>query len=154
MRMLLQEEEKLSVARMLSKLNPQSVERWEECKATHRFMAYERKQVIIYRLFMGEPSILDTLTCETAELSLKKGVTSRWRDTKDNTVFFSSTPVEVYPSIFLWHTFNSEVQYTLHNGAYNARFSMLYRCPHHPKILHEGFMYIQELSNFESEFGT
>lgn len=147
------DDERNSVAGALSHLTPDSADRFEDCKATHRFLAFRRKQLVIYRLMFDTPSIVDILSCEEAGFNLDRGMYSSWRNQAGHIITVSSIPVELYPSIFLWHTFHSDVQYIQHLGVRSARFSMLYKCPHHPKHHHENYSYIQELASFESEFG-
>ena len=147
------DEERELVAEALNNLSADSADRFDECKSTHRFLAFRRKQLVVYRLLFDTPSVVDTLTCEEAGFDLDKGMSSVWRNASNHNITVTSIPVEVYPSVFLWHTFNSDVIYQVYKGVRSGKFSMLYRSPHHPKYRFENYIYIQELASFESEFG-
>jgi hypothetical protein len=142
------------VALSLNHLSPAAIQRWEACKAGHRYMAYNNKCLVIYNLLFDEPYIVDKLFCEMASFNLEEGMTSRWRNLDGKILNFSSKPIEVQPSIFLWHTYLTDLQYLEHKGQFSGRFSMLYRCPHHPKIKRDNYLYIQELASYEAEFNA
>jgi hypothetical protein len=142
------------VALSLHSLPLSSLERWDGCKAGHRYMCYSNKCLVIYNLLFDEPYIVDKLFCESASFNLEQGMTSRWRNMEGKLLSFSSLPVEVQPSIFLWHTYYTDIQYTEHKGRFSGRFSMLYKCAHHPKIKRNDCLYIQELASYEAEFNT
>lgn len=146
------EDERRSVAAKLTNLAPDLSSRFETCQATHRFLSFKHKQLVIYNFLFERPSVVDTLTCQSASFDLDKGMSSTWVNGKDEMVEVSSSPVEVHPSIFLWHTFSSEVVYQEHKGAWSARFSMLYSVPQHPKYRVEGVLYMQEKASFQAEF--
>lgn len=142
------------VALSLTSLSPVASKRWDSCKSGHRWMAYSNKCLVIYNLLFDEPYVVDKLFCETASFDLEKGMTSKWRNLEGKILSFSSAPVEVQPSIFVWHTYLTDIQYLEHKGRFSGRFSMLYRCPHHPSIKREDTLYIQELASYEAEFGA
>lgn len=142
------------VALSLNSLSPASLERWEACRSGHRLMAYSNKCLVIYNLLFDEPYVVDKLFCETASFNLEQGMTSRWKNLEGKILNFSSVPTEIQPSIFIWHTYLSDLQYLEHRGKFSGRFSMLYKCPNHPKIKRDDCLYIQELASYEAEFNA
>ena len=146
--------EQSEVETQLNHLTPASLTRWNLCRSTHRWMAYSRKCLVVYKLLFDLPIVIDKLYCETASFDLDNGMVSRWVGLDQQVHEFSSQPVEVYPAIFLWHTYYTDVQYLAHKGRYSGRFSMLYRCNHHPEIKRDNTLYIQELASYEAEFNA
>lgn len=137
----------------LWRLSPDTTERLLSCKSSHRFMAYERKVLVVYDLIGDRPRVHNRLTCEGASLKLSSGLSSVWASSSDTQkVVVSHLPVEIAPSIFLWHTFNSTVTYTPYKGVYTARFSCVYRSPHNPKVHKPDCLYVQELASYQAEF--
>lgn len=141
--------ERYAVLSKLCQLSDESKARWDACKASHRFMAFQNKQLVIYTLQgVVTPTVLTTLTCVDVQLSIHKGIVSLWETSSGERLSISTTPTEVAPSIFLWHTFQTDLQYSMHKGVYGVRFSMLYRCKHHPAYREEQCFYMQERAAF------
>lgn len=135
-------------------LSPESTDRWGACRSRYRFLAYTGKQLVIYRMFLGKQQPVKVLTCKDASLDLVKGLSSQWQDLESGEIFtFSCRPTEVMPSIFVWHTFLSDIRYQAYKGVYSVRFSMLYLQRHNPKFLSENTLYIQERAGFEASGG-
>jgi hypothetical protein len=133
----------------LWKLEPEALTRWESCKASHRFMSFKDKSLIIYQLVAGKPVTREVLQCQALGASLEAGVYSTWEDKDGCSLQLSSAPVEVYDGIFLWHTFGSDLQYVPYRQVFGLRFSMILRSQYHPDHIVEGANYIQELAAFK-----
>lgn len=144
--------ERQAVLGRLWQLSAEAQTRWENCRASHRFMAFRNKQLVVYSLLGREPVVLTTLTCTALNAGLSKGLETTWETSAKEVLTVSATPTEVAPSIFLWHTFQTDLQYRPHKGVYGVRFSMLYRCKNHPAYQEEGCFYIQERAAFDLEF--
>jgi hypothetical protein len=138
---------------MLWRLDPETLERWEGCRSAHRFMGFVNKKMIVFKFVAGKPVIVDTITCSDVSMKNSGGMASVWRSSHSDRVHnLSSVPTEVYPSVFMWHTFHSDVRYQPHKGVYNIRFSMLYRTSHSAYVVkNEGTFYILEQAMFDAE---
>ena len=136
----------------LWQLAPEAASRFEGCRVSHRFMAFQGKELVVYKLFIGKPSVVSVLSCRGASLDFTNGISSMWA-TPDRMLTVGHTPIEVAPSVFLWHTYHSDLQYVPHKGVYATRFSMLFKAKHHPSVKIDGEIYIQERAGFDMEFG-
>lgn len=146
------EDEARLVQGLLWRLNPEVQNRWQECRSSRRILAYKNKVLVIYEFKGDIPVILDKLTCIDASLSLTEGLTSTWTSTKFPNFTVGQVPIEVFPSVFLWHTFSSELLYSPYKGVYAIKFSLLFKSRHSPKQRNEGAIYIQELGSYSGEF--
>ena len=139
------EAEHVLVEGVLRRLDADTLSRWDSCKSSHRFLSFVNKKLIVYELIGGCRVIVDTLKCQDVSMTNSEGFTSEWFSESTETVHtVSNTPLEIHPSIFLWHTFHSDIRYQPHKGVYNIRFSMLYRSRHNPSIRQAGVLYILE----------
>lgn len=146
------EDEARLVQGLLWRLSPESQSRWIECRSSRRILAYRNKVLVLYEFKNGTPVIQDKLTCVDAQLSLTEGLSSTWTTQTGGCIAVGQVPVEVCPSIFLWHTFTSELLYAPYKNIYATKFSLLFRSRHSPKQRNEGAIYIQELASFNGEF--
>lgn len=146
------EKEQELVQGVLGRLPLDAQHRWADCKSSHRFMAYKNKQLIIYKLVRNKPVIVDTLTCTAVDLSFADGLKSTWLNAKQIEVSIGHIPLEIYPSVFLWSTFYADLQYVPHHGIYAARFPLIYKTIHNPKLEFEDVLYIQERAPFEARY--
>ena len=147
-----------AVTAQLWKLPSETAERFQACKASHRFMAFIGKQLIIYKVAEdGTACDVIKLTCKDVYVDGNEGFASEWvtepTDTEDSVIYsIDYTPTELAPGVFMWTTFNSSVQMTSHRGQKSLRFSMLYSCGLHPATKVQGVHYIQERAAFDLEF--
>jgi hypothetical protein len=134
-------------------LDPDAFNRWRGCKSTHRLPIYEGKDLYIFRLEGGKSEILDTLTCADITLDFNRGFESCWTREDGSEIFVGHEPVEVDDSLFLWHTFFSEVQYLPYQGKYATRVPMAYRCPHNITMYKvPGVLYLLERKIYDRTF--
>lgn len=137
----------------LWKLPPETIERLLSCRSSHRFMAYERKVLVIYELIGDRPKVHNRLTCESASLNLTSGLTSAWHSAADDKkVIIGHLPVEVAPTIFLWHTYNSAIHYAPYKGIYTAKFSCVYKTLNNPNVTKANCLYMQELASYQASY--
>lgn len=137
----------------LSQVVPESAERFLHAKASHRFLAFIGKQLVVYQLDdAGVPKDVKTLICKDVYLEGNMGMASKWEFTTGESFEFSHTPVEISKGVFLWHTFHSTVHMGSHKGVDSVRFSMLYACPKHPLAKDTGVTYIQERAAYDLEY--
>lgn len=146
-----QNDERRLVEGLLWKLEPEAQDRFNACKASHRFMAFRGKDLIVYEVIAGKRTIAETFSCKSVSLSIVDGMESVWSSAYGEDVRVSHTPVEIAPSVFMWHAYCSEVQYLPYKGIYTARFPLIYKCQHHPKMRLENTLYIQERAMYDSE---
>jgi len=137
---------------LLWHLSPEVQNRWAACKSSRRILAYLNKVLVVYEFKNDAPVILDKLTCTAATLDLSDGLSSTWVTQAGNKVTVGQVPIEVHPSVFLWHTFSSELLYSPYKGVYATKFSLLFKSRHSPKQHNEGAVYIQELAAFRGEY--
>ena len=137
----------------LSHLVPESAERFLHAKASHRFLSFIGKQLVIYGLDdKGVPENVRTLVCKDVYLEGNMGMASKWELSTGEVFEFSHTPVEITTGVFMWHTFNSTLHLGEHKGESSVRFSMLYACPKHPLAKESGVTYIQERAAYDLEY--
>lgn len=134
--------------------DPETRYRWTSGKSTHRFPVYMGKEINIFRLEDDlTPKVLDTLTCVGIHLGFSDGLETIWETDGGEEIIVGHTPVEVGESLFIWHTFFSEVQYLPYNGKYTARVPMAYRCPHNiTRFKVPGVLYLLERGLYERTF--
>jgi hypothetical protein len=139
-------QEQALVRGKLDHLPPPALQRWSENRTSYRFMAYAGKQLLIYKASeLGEKVYLDTLTCEGVTYDTSEGLATTWSSSESDTKHtITHRPCEVADSVFLWHTFLTDLQFTPHMGEYTASFSMLCKSAYHPDYLVAGSLYVQE----------
>ncbi len=138
---------------MAQRLDPAATDRWEACRSTHRFAGYKGKQLVIFNLFYDEPETQEVLTCIEAGMSLDGGIHTLWQRSDGKTVQVGHEPVEVHPSIFLWHIYFSEVSYTPYRGVFGVKLPLGYRSLYNiHKHRTDGVPYILERAVFDSAF--
>lgn len=146
------EAERVLVEGVLWHLDAESLERWSTCKSSHRFLSFVNKKLIVYRITEGKRVVVDTLKCLDVGMTNLGGPFSKWSSVvSEDAITIDSRPKEIYPAIFLWHTFHSDIRYQPHKGLYNVRFSMLYKSRHNPAFIQDGALYIQEQAMYDSE---
>lgn len=138
-------------------LSHEAKARWAAIGTGHRFMAYDKKVLIVYKLDDTlQPRITHKLHCLSVEASSAEGVTSHWNDSLDSSRLweFEHTPTEVCPGVFVGHTVFSGVDYVEHRpGRFGLRFSMYYKSLFHPKERVAGACYILEKAVFDTIYG-
>lgn len=134
-------------------LSPESHDRWYANRSGHRIVTYLGKQLIVYRLMFGQPTILDTLTCEGLSVSFAGGVQTIWK-TSQGSVAVGHTPTEVAESCFIWHLQNSSLEYKRHGDARSASIAMSWKIPLNPSIRRDGVIYMQESRTFWAQDWT
>jgi hypothetical protein len=135
------------------RLSQPAIDRWEAGRSAHRFAAYKDKQLVVFSLFYGEPQTKRVLTCTEVGLSIDNGLSSVWSDGEGHKIEVGHTPVEVAPSVFLWHVFHSSVSYLPHKGNFEVKLPLAYRSAHNVhKHAVDGVTYILERAVFDSTF--
>lgn len=125
-------------------------QRWSTCRSAHRFMAFQSKQLVAYRLLFSEPQVHSVLTCVGLSADIKRGLASVWTDGDGKEFHVSHAPVEVAPSCFLWHVKHSGLDYVQYNGEWNMKFSLAYRTRFNPTMMQDGSFYLLEKAVFDS----
>ncbi len=142
-------------------LSSEAHSRWLSIGTGHRFMAYDKKVLIVYKLDDKlQPKITHKLQCYSMRASNDTGVESCWADTyKDGRSaeavrVFHHAPQEICPGVFVGHTVFSGVDYVEHHpDQFGLRFSMYYKSLFHPKDRVAGACYILEKAVFDTTFG-
>lgn len=128
---------------------------WEQCRSAHRFLTFKGKELFIYKFRSGSPRIVKKLTCVDTGLSFNGGFRTEWMDEDMNVVTVGHAPVMVSEQVFLWHVFDSQVEYAPHKGRFNARLPVAYRCKENPlQYQNEGVLYILERTAYENRFSN
>lgn len=143
------EERRFAASRALD-LPPEQQDRWEACRSTHRFMAYENKILVAYHLVNGHPVIVDTLTCTHFGYHPDTGLDSFWRNQAGKDLHVTHTPAEVAPGCFMWHNKSTNIEYVEHRLKLNMRFSISYRTMFNPTSMEEGVNYLLEKAVFDT----
>lgn len=145
--------ERTLVESLVWNLDPEAQERWGTCRSSHRFLSFIGKQLYVFTLDANnKPTVKNLLTMEGINLSDSNGLVSKWRSANGELLSVGHTPMEIAPSVFLWHTFSSDLQYVPHKGVFNVKTSMLFKAEHHIGYKHVGPHYILEASAFKQEF--
>lgn len=146
--------ERALVGGLLWQLGVEGQERWEACRSSHRFMAFVGKQLIVFTFGDDlKPVLKDRLTLSSLSMASDSGVASHWTNSHGNLIKVGHTPTEIAPSVFLWHTFDSNLQYVPYKGVYNLRTSMLFKSEHNVAYPRIGPHYILEWQAYQQEFG-
>ena len=141
------------VQSFLYKMGAEGQDRWEACKSSHRFLSFIGKQLIIFTYDkLHRPVLVDRLMMQGLSLTSGSGLTSQWFKSNGTLITVSHTPIEVAPSVFLWHTFDSNLQYVPHKGEFNVKTSMLFKAQHNINYKHVGPHYILESAQYQQEF--
>ncbi len=140
------------VGKLAERLPDLTKTRWDSCHSSHRFLAYQGKELVVYTVFNGRPTVLDTLVCRSVGLSTDDGFTSEWRTTSGALFSVSHTPVEILPYCFLWHAFDCQVRYYPYNGKFSTSFPLMYRTRSNPTRMNEDHTYILEQGAFSAAF--
>lgn len=135
-------------------LLPDEFSRWEFCRSAHRFLAYKGKQLVVYRIWFDTPQVVETLTCQEASLSLLGGISSNWTTSSGQLIGASHTPVEIAPSCFLWHVFDSQVRFMSHDQKYSVSLPLAYKTKSHPSTMNEDHLYVLEKAVFDNTVGA
>lgn len=131
-------------------LTTDSLNRWENCKSAHRFLAFQGKQLVLYKLFFQSPQISDILTCKDVKVSLVGGLVSVWESKSSGMLFeVGSTPVEVGNSCFMWMLKYSSVELADYKGSKSLKFSVAYRTAVNPEVKVDGTSYLLEKAVFD-----
>jgi len=131
---------------------PQKI-RWKSCGSSHRFLAYQNKELVLYTLVDGQPIIQNTLRCKSVNLSVTEGFSSEWEDSRGKLHRVSHTPVEVGSYCFLWHSFDCQVRYFPYKGTFSTSFPLVYKTRSNPEAQNEDHTYMVERAAFDAIFG-
>ena len=149
-------ETKMVRERVKNLFNSSELKSWFDCKWSRRFMAYPGKVLVVFTLNHDKsPKILDKLTCTDVSMYVDTGLCSTWQRLNGVSLNIDTIPCEVLPQVFLWHTYNSEAQYSLRPDAgYGLRFSMLMKAKNSINFAgaEPGTTYILELQAFNERF--
>jgi hypothetical protein len=133
-----------------ARLDPAQQSRWELCKSSHRFQAFQGKQVVAYRLMFLLPEIYDIFTCKGLEVSLTGGLASFWQSRNTEQVFrVTEIPEEMAPNCFFWMLRHSSLEMTYHKGQKSLRFPLAYRTELNPEVRVDGPIYLLEKAVFD-----
>lgn len=136
--------------------SPSQLKCWFDAKWSRRFMAYRGKVLVVFTVdAKGNPTEVDRLTCSDIELYPDTGLASTWKRKDGSSITVDTIPYEIAHQTYLWHTYNSEVQYSLKVGSgYDVRFSMLMKSRHSINFEQKDTSahYILELSAFNERF--
>lgn len=147
---------RLREERETADLNATSLEydqylRWDSCSSSHRFQAFNNKQLVIYKLMFLQPEIKDTLTCRELDVSLHEGLTSYWESRETGRMYaINEFPQEVAPSCFLWMLKYSSLELSVHRGQRSLRFPLAYKTKVNPSVRVDGNFYILEKAVFDT----
>lgn len=136
-------------------LEQNQVRRWYETRSGHRFLGRKNLHLTTFTFDNGALEVLDTLICEGVELGITTGFLSHWtRESTGEPLQVSHTPVEIAHGVFLYHTFESSVNFRRLAGTnYAISFSMVYRSRHnHAKCRENGTHYVLENRVFNKTF--
>jgi hypothetical protein len=143
-------EERSTADSNAARLEPAQQSRWEACKSSHRFQAFQGKQVVAYRLMFLIPEISDILTCTGLEVSLAGGLASFWKSRNTEQVFrVSDIPTEVTQNCFFWMLKYSNLEMVYHKGQKSLRFPLAYKTELNPAVRVDGPIYLLEKSVFD-----
>jgi len=123
--------------------------RWALALSGHRFMAWKGKRIVVYRMMLGQPHILDTLTMSSATVDMVQGLSTTWLSEVHGPLTISQTPTEVASGCFMWHNQHSVLEYVRHHNRYSLRVAMSWRTFRNPKLLEEDVTYLLEKAAFD-----
>ncbi len=124
--------------------------RWYECSSQHNFAGHQEKKLVIHSLFCGYPSVQDTLTCKSIDLSMRDGITTTWERGDGEVFTLSYAPIEVGVGCFIYHPAHSQVVFSEYRNRYNAKFSLAARTTLKPSVKKDGCVYLMEKFSFDN----
>lgn len=132
-------------------LSKEELARWNQCRSTHRIMAYKSKEVLAFTVVEGKPVIEGTFTNDSVSLS-KDGLSSNWYDEHGDLFTVSHSPKEIFPGCFMWHPRHNTLEVVDWYGENSLKFSVVWRTEHNPGVLVEGKSYLMEKLVFDRSF--
>lgn len=133
-------------------LSKAQLNRWERCKSSHRFMSFESKVLVAYKLNGSAPEVLNTFTSTGLSLTLWGGLQSTWKDSAGNVLLVSHQPSEIAPGCFLWHPKHNTLELVDWKGGKSLRFSAMWRTAFNPNQKVSGEIYLSEKLVFDRNF--
>lgn len=127
-------------------------QRWERCRSSHRFVAYQGKEVVAYRLLFLVPEVTNVFTCKGLDVSLTSGLSSLWEDRNGKQFWVSARPVEVADNCFFWMLKYSNLEYGDWAGQKSLKFPVCYGTERNPQDKIDGIRYLLERAVFDDTF--
>lgn len=113
-------------------------------------MAFQGKQLALYRLMFLRPQIIDILTCKDLSVTLAGGLLSVWESSTSKQRFtVGAQPVEVGNGCFMWMLKYSSLELSEHKGSKSLKFSIAYRTALNPEVKVDGTQYLLEKAVFD-----
>lgn len=129
-------------------LTKEQLVRWELCRSTHRFMAYDMKEIVAYRLVNGAPEVLSILTNAGVSVTQDGGLQSTWFNKENERFDLNHQPQEVAPGCFMWHPKHNSLELVDWKGGKSLRFSTMWRTACNPAKKVAGKVYLCEKHAF------
>lgn len=119
---------------------------WMSLRSTHRFLAFQGKQLFVWRQRNDVPEIVRSLEVDDVELHPKEGFTATLFDQTDREFTVRHTPARIDEGIYLWLPYYNDVQFVKRkeNDEFGVYFSMMCRMPRNPSLKSEGSLHISE----------
>lgn len=119
---------------------------WMSLRSTHRFMAFQGKQLFVWRQNNGVPEIVRGLEVEDLELHPEAGFAATLFDHEDRMFTVTHVPARVDEGIYLWMPYYNDVQFVKRQetNEFAMYFSMMCRMPRNPSLKSEGALHISE----------
>lgn len=124
---------------------------WSQMRSTHRVVVTKDTVLMAWRLFAGEPNVVNKLRVSGYAADLEKGSSATLVDIDGKPVKVDHTPRRVLPNIFMWLPRFSDIQYQpVKAGASILKFSLVFKMTVNPNSNAEGPLYLSEANAFHS----
>jgi hypothetical protein len=126
-------------------LTTESLDRWEQCRSAHRFMAFTGKTLVAYRLAdlpEDAPEVLETFENLSASLHPSEGLSSIWKTSNGSHLLLGSSPQEIATGCFMWHPKYNTLELVDWKGGKSLKFSVMWRTALNPSYKKKGTVYL------------
>ena len=148
----IQEERTAADIAAYKNLSGEQLQRWERCKSAHRFMAFDSKVVVAYKLNGQNPEVINTFTSAGLSVTLENGLESVWTDSTGKILIVRHHPIEIAPGCFMWHPKHNTLELVDWKGGKSLRFSAMWRTALNPNRKVSGEVYLSEKLAFDRNF--
>jgi len=123
---------------------------WIALRSTHRFMAFEGKKLLLWRLLNGKPVVEQTYTFLQFVADNEFGAECVLLDASGKEFVVNHAPEKLAQGVYLWMPFYSDVQFIKLPGhsKYTLYFSTMLKMPRNPQLKVEGSLYLSETKAF------
>lgn len=141
-------------------LDLQQLTAWQDAGFTFRTLCHYNKTFVVWRHFMGEPLVVDSLTVKAVSCDTRSGLAVRIHNQEDEPTWITHHPSQLfgYP-VFAHIPYLLDISYLPIDVSKSAtagnvlRFPVVFRTQHNPKSnLVEEVYYLSQVGEFRNTY--